>query len=55
MTDADIKEPSEIWTYGSWIDGEPDCGSWHNAGRAFDLSRLRRGGRDVVSCRYDLW
>lgn len=55
FADAEIREPSEIWTYGSWIDGEPDCDSWHNAGRAFDLSRLRRSGRDVVSCRYDLW
>jgi len=48
-------EVTEIRTYGSWTDGGVRCGSWHNAGRAFDLARLRAGGRDLVSCRYDEW
>lgn len=53
VADPNRSAPSEIWTYGSWTDGEPDCHSWHNAARAFDLSRLRTGGRDLVSCRFD--
>ncbi|MFC7620990.1 hypothetical protein [Microlunatus sp. GCM10028923] len=48
-------EFDELRTYGSWTDGEPRCSSWHNAGRAFDLARLRSGGRDLMSARYDLW
>lgn len=47
--------PDQIWTYGSWLDGQPDCDSWHDAGRAFDLSRLVTGGAVQVSCRYDIW
>ncbi|MEO7061640.1 MAG: hypothetical protein ABI083_18110 [Lapillicoccus sp.] len=36
--------------------GESTCTSWHNAGRALDLSRLVAGdGTVLVSCRYDLW
>ena len=31
------------------------CSSWHDAGRAFDLARLRLAGGTEVSCRYDLW
>lgn len=45
----------QLWTYGTWTDGGDSCSSWHNAGRAFDLSRLRLEGRTFVSARYDLW
>ena len=44
----------QVWTYGAWVDGE-ECTSWHGAGRAFDISRLRRDGIPIVSCREDLW
>lgn len=47
--------PDQLWTYGAWADRFDGCSSWHNAGRAFDLSRLRLPGRDFVSCRYDSW
>jgi hypothetical protein len=47
--------PDQVWTYGSWLDGHPRCNSWHDAGRAFDLSRLVRGDAVQVSCRYDIW
>ncbi len=50
-----IAAPDQVWTYGSWIDGGTSCDSWHHAGRAFDLSRLRAGGATLVSCRYDQW
>ncbi|GAB3701565.1 hypothetical protein [Mariniluteicoccus flavus] len=44
-----------IDTYGAWTDGGTTCSSWHNSGRAFDIARLRAGGRTLVSCRQDLW
>lgn len=44
-----------IDTYGAWTDGGTACNSWHNAGRAFDIARLRRGDATLVSCRQDLW
>jgi hypothetical protein len=47
--------PDQVWTYGSWLDGHPGCTSWHDAGRAFDLSRLVTDGAVQVSCRYDIW
>lgn len=50
-----IARPDRISTFGSWLDGEPQCDSWHDAGRAFDLSRLIAGGEVQVSCRYDIW
>lgn len=50
-----MKKPDQVWTYGSWLDGGPDCDSWHDAGRAFDLSRLVRNGEVQVSARYDVW
>ena len=52
---SQLPEPDTISTFGSWLDGEPDCDSWHDAGRAFDLSRLITDGRVQVSCRYDVW
>lgn len=47
--------PDQLWTYGSWTDGGGTCDSWHNAGRAFDVSRVRLRGGEFVSCRYDRW
>ncbi|HYI53047.1 MAG TPA: extensin family protein [Microlunatus sp.] len=45
----------QLWTYGTWTDGGTTCSSWHDAGRAFDLSRLRLDRRTFVSARYDQW
>ena len=45
----------QVWTYGAWVDDGGTCSSWHGAGRAFDISRLRANGSPVVSCREDLW
>lgn len=45
----------QLWTYGTWTNGGSTCSSWHDAGRAFDLSRLRLTDGTDVSCRYDLW
>ena len=45
--------PDTIRGYGAWAPGEGKA--WHGAGQAFDLARLQRGGKDVVSARYDLW
>ena len=45
----------QVRTYGSWTNGGSSCSSWHNAGRAFDLARLRMADERDVSCRYDLW
>lgn len=47
--------PRQLWTYGTWTDGGSSWSSWHNAGRAFDLARLRLGGDVEVTCRYDQW
>ena len=45
----------QVRTYGTWTNGGTSCSSWHNAGRAFDLARLRRDDGTDISCRYDLW
>ena len=50
-----LSAPDQVWTYGAWTNGGGTCDSWHNAGRAFDLARLRLRGGGFVSCRYDLW
>lgn len=63
--------PAEVWSLGSWVAGDPlgsgegqdgtvdsatGCRSWHNAGRAVDLTRLVDAtGTVVVSFREDLW
>lgn len=44
----------QVWSYGAWV-VKGDCASWHAEGRAFDISRLRRGGENLVSARHDLW
>lgn len=55
----------QLRTYGAWTKGGETsgaqtsgagaCSSWHNAGRAFDLARIRLADGTDVSCRYDLW
>ena len=47
--------PAQLRTYGSWVDGGSACDSWHHAGRAFDLARVRLAGGGEVSCRHDRW
>ncbi|SDT15036.1 Extensin-like protein C-terminus [Friedmanniella luteola] len=47
--------PEELRTYGSWTDGGTACDSWHHAGRAFDLARVRLADGSEVSCRQDRW
>ena len=47
--------PTQLRTYGSWLDGRQTCDSWHHAGRAFDLAQVRIEGGPAVSCRYDRW
>lgn len=50
-----LAEPDQVWTYGAWRGSDGSCTSWHQAGRAFDLARLRLQGGEFVSCRYDQW
>lgn len=45
--------PEEIRSYGAWV--PTAATSWHGAGEAFDVARLRAGGRDLVSLRHDRW
>lgn len=45
--------PDEIRSYGAWVRGAST--SWHRSGEAIDLARLRSGGRDLTSLRYDQW
>lgn len=52
---ASHARPDQVWSYGAYVDGQPECDSWHAAGRAFDISQLTLAGDAVVSCRYDLW
>ncbi|WP_420175037.1 hypothetical protein [Luteococcus sp. OSA5] len=47
-------EVDELCSQGAHV-AKDDCRSWHAAGRALDFARLRRGGRELVSCRTDLW
>lgn len=54
-SESGLAAPDQVWTYGAYVAGGSDCSSWHAAGRAFDLSRLRLPGGDFVSCRYDRW
>lgn len=46
---------SRLDTYGAWTSRAGACGSWHNAGRAFDLAAVRLADGRLVSCRYDRW
>lgn len=50
-----LAAPDQVWTYGAYVAGGSACSSWHAAGRAFDLARLRLTGGGFVSCRYDRW
>ncbi|MDN5795089.1 MAG: extensin family protein [Intrasporangium sp.] len=45
--------PEQVWSYGAWAPAAAT--SWHASGEAFDLSRLRAGGADLISLRYDAW
>ncbi len=45
----------QVWSYGGWTNSGSACDSWHNAGRAFDLARVRLRSGDFISCRYDRW
>lgn len=45
--------PDVIRSYGAWAPSSDT--SWHSSGQAFDLARLRAGGRDLVSLRHDQW
>jgi hypothetical protein len=55
LADALPAAPEQLSTYGSWTDGGTTCDSWHHAGRAFDLARVRLADGTEVSCRYDRW
>lgn len=49
--------PTRLSTYGSWTSpgrGE-GCGSWHQAGRAFDLAAVRLADGREISARHDRW
>lgn len=41
----------QVWSYGAYTD---KCGSWHRAGRAFDIARIVHDDGEV-SCRLDEW
>ena len=43
----------EVRSYGAWVRGSAT--SWHSSGEAIDIARLRAGGRDLTSLRYDQW
>lgn len=45
--------PDAVRSYGAWAPVSDT--SWHSSGQAFDLARLRAGGKDLVSLRYDQW
>lgn len=45
--------PDRVHSYGAWAPGNDR--SWHSSGEAFDLARLRLGGKDLASARYDQW
>lgn len=45
--------PDAIRSYGAWAPASAT--SWHSSGQAFDLARLRAGGKDLVSLRHDQW
>lgn len=47
---------TQLWNFGAYSARDGSCTSWHEAGRAFDITSLRD---DVTTmhfwCRYDLW
>jgi hypothetical protein len=47
------QRPDRVHSYGAWAPGNER--SWHSSGEAFDIAGLRRGGKDLVSARYDQW
>lgn len=50
-----LAAPDWVYSYGAWTAAGSTCDSWHHAGRAFDLARLRLRDGEIVSCRYDQW
>ncbi|WP_114560846.1 hypothetical protein [Desertihabitans aurantiacus] len=48
-----LPAPDQLWTFGTWIDGGGRCDSWHHAGRAFDVTSLRRDGDVQAPGRMD--
>src|SRR5690606_1649254 len=55
LTTSGLPAHDQLWSYGAWVRDGSGCDSWHGAGRALDISRLRSGGTPIVSCREDLW
>ena len=47
------QSPDQVRSFGAWVRGSAT--SWHSSGEAIDLARLRAGGRDLASLRYDQW
>ncbi|WP_242653007.1 hypothetical protein [Intrasporangium flavum] len=47
------QRPDALHSYGGWTQGAGT--SWHHSGQALDIARLRTGGADVASLRYDRW
>lgn len=60
-TPVDWTRPGQVWTYGCYVDRNDGCTSYHNYGRAFDLSGIYATDphngvqRQVFSARYDQW
>lgn len=55
LATSGLPRHDQLWSYGAWVRDGTGCSSWHGAGRALDISRLRNGDVPVVSCREDLW
>lgn len=55
LASSGLEAHDQVWSYGAFVRKGLSCDSWHGAGRAFDISRLRSGDQPVVSCREDLW
>jgi hypothetical protein len=53
--------PGQVWTYGAYVNRRDGCTSYHNYGRAFDLSRVYATDpatgvmHKVFNARYDQW
>lgn len=53
--------PGQIWSYGAYVNKNDGCTSYHNYGRAFDLSRIYMTDTNtgslakVFNARYDQW
>jgi hypothetical protein len=60
-TPASWARPAQVWSYGAYVNRNDGCVSYHNFGRAFDLSRIyatnpaNRTMNKVFNARYDQW